>query len=48
VVAVGQMVSAALFGRRAPDASDQAWADAAIDEATTQHPARAVRSRRKK
>jgi hypothetical protein len=47
VVTVGQMVSAALFGRRAPAASDQAWADAAIDEATARHPARAVRSRRR-
>lgn len=48
LVTVSQMVSAALFGRRAPDASEQTWADAAVDDATTQHPARVVRSRRRK
>jgi hypothetical protein len=39
IPAVGRLVSAALFGRTAPPADAQTWAESVVDEATAAHPA---------
>jgi hypothetical protein len=45
VARVGQMVSAALFGRVAPPPEARRWAEGVVDEASNAHPPPARRSR---
>jgi hypothetical protein len=45
LVTVGQMVSAALFGRRQPPAAARTWAEGVVDEASRAHPPPPRRSR---